>query len=249
MGALGRRGHVAFGLVAVRRALDREAQATAREKAFIAGVTHELRTPLAAIRLFGETLADGRGDPREYGALVARESERLEALVERVLAVTRVEEAPPSRPCGRRSSCARRSVLARGPRAGRSSLEARRRRYLPEPGTGRRSSGALLNLLDNAVQHGREGGRVECGASPTRTGSVSVSDDGPGIGRRERRPSSGASRRGRSEAPGTGLGLYLVEHVARAHGGRVDLVTEEGRGSTFTLVLPAGSATPPGFPA
>jgi two-component system sensor histidine kinase SenX3 len=72
---------------------------------------------------------------------------------------------------------------------------------------------------------------------------LSVSDDGPGIGGQDRRRIFGRFERGRSEAPGTGLGLYLVEEVARAHGGRVDLVTAEGQGSTFTLVLPP---RPPG---
>jgi signal transduction histidine kinase len=82
------------GLLALRRALAREARAVDRERAFLAGVTHELRTPLTAIRVLGETLAEGRGEPREYGTLVARESERLEALVERVLTLTRVEQLP-----------------------------------------------------------------------------------------------------------------------------------------------------------
>ena len=75
---------------------------------------------------------------------------------------------------------------------------------------------------------------------------LSVADDGPGIGRGDSRRIFGRFERGRTEAPGTGLGLYLVEEVARAHGGRVDLVTAEGRGSTFTLVLPA---RPPGSEA
>jgi len=103
---------------------------------------------------------------------------------------------------------------------------------------------AALNLLDNAVAHGREGGRVE--ASVSSDGDevrLSVADDGPGIGHTDRRRVFGRFERGRTDAPGTGLGLYLVEEVARAHGGRVDLVTAEGRGSTFTLVLPA---RPPG---
>ena len=68
----------------------------AREKAFLAGVTHELRTPLTAIRLFGERLAHRRGDPKEYGAMVAEESERLEALVERVLGPLPGERLCPS---------------------------------------------------------------------------------------------------------------------------------------------------------
>ena len=82
------------GLLAVRRALRREARATAREKAFLASVTHELRTPLASIRLLAETLAGGRGCPPEYGTLIAQETERLEALVEGVLSAARVDEAP-----------------------------------------------------------------------------------------------------------------------------------------------------------
>lgn len=65
-----------------------------REKAFVAGVSHELRTPVAAIRVLGEMLAEGTGETREYGTLLADESERLEALVERVLAATRLDEAP-----------------------------------------------------------------------------------------------------------------------------------------------------------
>jgi signal transduction histidine kinase len=73
--------------------------------------------------------------------------------------------------------------------------------------------------------------------------SLSVDDDGPGIGPAHRDGIFGRFTRGPTDAPGTGLGLYLVEQVARAHGGRVDLVTKEAQGSTFTLVLPV---IPPG---
>ena len=83
-----------LGLGVVLRALSREAVAVSRERAFLATVTHELRTPVAALRLFGETLAKGRGSAEEYGALVAQESERLEALVERVLTTTRMDKVP-----------------------------------------------------------------------------------------------------------------------------------------------------------
>jgi two-component system, OmpR family, phosphate regulon sensor histidine kinase PhoR len=230
------------GLFVVRRALAREEKAMARERAFLSGVTHELRTPLTTIRVLGETLAEGRGEPREYGTLVAQESQRLEALVERVLALTRVEQRP-------RFSSADPGALLRSavavvqPRAERRStrIECHVEPPLPEcRWDGDAVRRALLNLLDNAVAHGRPGGRVRATASASgREVSLSVSDDGPGIVRADRRRIFGRFERGTTDAPGTGLGLYLVEEVARAHGGRVDLVTAEGRGSTFALVLPA----------
>jgi len=234
------------GLLALRRALAREARAVERERAFLAGVTHELRTPLTTIRVLGETLAEGRGEPREYGSLVARESERLEGLVERVLTLTRVEQVPRFGPVDP-GELLRSAVALVTPRAERRATRIECRVEPSFPGCrwdGEAVRRALLNLLDNAVAHGREGGRVEVAAATSGDQvALSVADDGPGIGSSDRRRIFGRFERGRTEAPGTGLGLYLVEEVARAHGGRVDLVTAEGRGSTFTIVLPA---RPPG---
>jgi len=228
------------GLWTMRRAIVREARATAREKAFLAGVTHELRSPLASIRLLAETLAEGRGDPREYGSLVAGESERLEGLVERVLSLARVDAAPTFGPV-EPDTLVRATLALLAPRAERRSV-ALESRVEPLPTAhwdAEAVRSALANLVDNAIVHGREGGRVVVRAQAAgEEVRIGVSDDGPGIGRRERRSVFGRFVRGRSPAPGSGLGLYLVEQVARAHGGRVDLETEEGRGSTFTLVLP-----------
>ena len=236
-------------LVGVRRALAAESRANAREKAFLTSVTHELRTPLAAIRLFGETLAEGRGDAREYGTMVADESHRLEGLVERVLAATRAGERP--RFAETEPGALLRSALDLiAPRAERRAVTLTCRAEAPLPvalwdaDAVRR---ALLNLLDNAVKHGREGGHVEARAEASgELVQLSVQDDGPGIGPRERRGLFERFARGASDAPGTGLGLHLAEQVARAHGGRVDLVTAEGRGCTFTLLLPV---RPPSAPA
>lgn len=228
-------------LMLVQRALAREARAVSREKAFVAGVTHELRTPVAAIRVLGEALAEGAGEPREYGALLAEESERLEALVERVLAAARLDEAPQFstvRPAELLESAAR---LMR--------LRAERRGVTLSVNGGNDLGDAhwdadavrraLLNLIDNAIKHGRPNGEVQAIAeADLQLVRLSVRDDGPGIARRDHRRIFGRFERGTTEAPGTGLGLYLVDQVARAHGGRVDLQNGERQGCTFTLVLP-----------
>ncbi len=230
------------GLLALRRALAREAHAVDRERAFLAGVTHELRTPLTTIRVLGETLAEGRGEPREYGSLLARESERLEALVESVLTLTRIEQVPQFGAVDP-AELLRSAVSLVTPRAERRAtrIECQVEPGLPEcRWDGEAVRRALLNLLDNALTHGREGGHVVASASAKDAQvSLSVADDGPGIRRPDRRRIFGRFERGRTDAPGTGLGLYLVEEVARAHGGRVDLTTAEGQGSTFAILLPA----------
>jgi signal transduction histidine kinase len=228
-------------LALVQRSLAREAQAISREKAFVAGVTHELRTPVAAIRVFGEALAEGAGDPREYGTLVAEESERLEALVERVLAATRMDEAPrfaTVRPAELLVS----AVGLMRPRAERRGVTLRVRAE-DDVGDARWDGDAvrraLLNLIDNAIKHGRPAGAVEAGArAEGEHVRLWVRDDGPGITRRDRERVFGRFERGTTEASGTGLGLYLVDQVVRAHGGRIHLATGEGQGCTFDLLLP-----------
>jgi signal transduction histidine kinase len=239
-----------LGLAAMARALSREARAVSREKAFLASVTHELRTPLATIRLFGETLAEGRGDSQEYGALVAQESQRLDTLIERVLAVTRVDEVLTfSRVEPRKLVHSALTLLEA--RAQQRAIQihwqtqSSNEETLPEVWWDAEAvRRALLNLIDNAIKHGKHGGQVQLSAvAEDGLVKLSVTDDGPGIGRRDRRRVFERFQRGRTESAGTGLGLYIVEQVAQAHGGRVDLVTEENRGCAFTLVLPV---VPPG---
>jgi len=230
---------LALGLV--RRALAREARAVSKEKAFLAGVTHELRTPVASIRVFGEALADGAGNPREYGVLLVEESQRLEALVERTLASTRIDAAPRFAAV-QPDELLRAAVEAMRPAAERRgvTLEVRADEGMADVCWDADAvRQALLNLIENAVKHGRPSGRVEVGARVDGEHvRLSVRDDGPGIGRRDHRRLFGRFERGATEVPGTGLGLYLVDQVVSAHGGRVDLASAEGQGCTFTLVLP-----------
>ena len=230
---------LALGLV--QRALAAEARAVSREKAFVAGVTHELRTPVASVRVFGEALVEGAGDPREYGALLVEESQRLEALVERALTSTRMDEAPrfaTVRP-GELLDSAVERMRPTAQRRG-VTLSIRVDEDLGEASWDADAvQRAMLSLIENAIKHGRRNGRVEAAAhADGEHVLLSVRDDGPGIGRRHHRRLFGRFERGLTEAPGAGLGLYLVNQIASAHGGRVDLTSVKDQGCTFTLVLP-----------
>jgi signal transduction histidine kinase len=235
---------IIVGAIVVARAVRREARAVARERSFLANVTHELRTPLTAIRILGETLVAGRGAAQEYGSLVAQEADRLGALVENVLAATKADERL-SFGAVQPTQIVRSALDVVSVRAKQRSVRLTwtGRDELPQvmwdDDAVRR---AVINLLDNAVRHGASPGNVEIRTDHVDDAiHVIVKDDGPGIRRRDRRGLFGrfeARSRG-----GTGLGLYLVEQVARGHGGRVELASEEGQGATFTLVLPV---TPPG---
>jgi two-component system phosphate regulon sensor histidine kinase PhoR len=102
---------------------------------------------------------------------------------------------------------------------------------------------ALLNVLSNAYKYSRERGRIRLSArADERHVRIAVSDQGIGIARREHRRIFDKFYRSNellsSEVEGSGLGLAIVRHVVQAHGGRVELESELGKGSTFTLVLP-----------
>jgi two-component system phosphate regulon sensor histidine kinase PhoR len=111
-------------------------------------------------------------------------------------------------------------------------------------GDARRLSEILQNLFDNAVQYTPEGGQITVRASAEASWvRISVADTGIGIPSDQRqriferfyRVDAARSR----EAGGTGLGLSIARHLAEAHGGRIEVESEVGRGSTFTLILPA----------
>lgn len=230
-------------VITIVRAVERESRTVAREKALLANITHELRSPLASIRVLAETLAQGRGNPVEYGTLVAEEGQRLEGLVEQALTAARIDEAPSFAPVDPREIVSSAVALIRARAAKRSVSIDCRLPSLPEAcWDGPAVRRAVLNLLDNAVTHGRAGGQVAVSATVADEAlHVAIADDGPGIARRNRRRVFERFVCGSSDSPGTGLGLYVVEQVARAHGGRIDLVSAEHRGCTFTLVLPLGA--------
>lgn len=217
---------------------------------FTADASHELRTPLTALRSVGEVGLRSARTADEYREVIGtmlEEVDRLTRLAEELLALSRAEAGE------------RRLRLEPVDLAAKAAHVVEQIRVLAEErgqtievgGDGPAIvSGdllalrqAVLNLVDNAIKYSPEGSRVR-----VRTGKsdgaafVEVEDEGPGIApehqkrifERFYRIDSGRSR----EMGGTGLGLALVKWAAEAHGGRVELSSEPGKGSTFRIVLP-----------
>lgn len=240
------------GLVATYRLVKRETEMARLKADFVANVSHDLKTPLSLIRMFGETLQLGRvtdeAGRQEYYRVITRESERLSRLIDNVLDFSRLED-------GRREydivTTAVEPVI-------RETLEAFD--YVlgqqgfkvevtvppdlpPVPLDADAVGQALANLMDNAIKYSgdvntlRIDARIEGDAL-----AISVADTGIGI-LPEEQPKIFEKfyRVGRSETQGrrgSGVGLALVRHVAQAHGGRVTVESRPGEGSRFTLWFP-----------
>jgi two-component system sensor histidine kinase BaeS len=224
------------------------------ERTFLLSVSHELKTPLTAIRGHAEALEDGVLEAGAAGLVIEREARRLERLVGDLLDLARLR---------RRSFSVRAepldlaelSVLA----AQRHEATARSFRValqtLSEPDT--RAVGdpdrvlqALSNLVENALRSTPAGGTVRILAGP---GRLDVVDDGPGLAEAdlprafERFYLYDRARDGRRV--GTGLGLAIVHELAEAMGGTALVRSTPGVGSTFSLVLPPGTAATPARPS
>jgi signal transduction histidine kinase len=227
---------------------------------FVAGVTHELHTPLAAIRSAGQNLADGVvSDPqqiRRYGDLIQKEGGRLGALVAQVLDFAGIES-------GARAYST--ELVAVGPLVHKAvgdlglvleqagmKVEIDVEDGLPEIlGDAEALGRALENLLTNAAKFAGAGGWVRVSArrgSGAENITLGVEDRGPGIPKTEGRRVFEPFFRGRgarqSQAAGSGLGLSLVRHVAEAHGGRVRVEPRDEEGTMVVMELPIAREPP-----
>ncbi|MEZ5964249.1 MAG: ATP-binding protein [Planctomycetota bacterium] len=236
------------------RALRSEAAAVRTQAEFLTTVTHELKTPLASIRLLGEMLSEGRAKGREsdYYRMLAGEAGRLSMLIENVLDLGRLERgerAYDARPVDVGEVVAETLQLfepvARQGGAGvtwddRTGGDAHARLD--------RSAlvQALVSVLDNARKYGGSGAPIE--VVTARRGpdvTIAVADRGPGVPADEREKVFARFVRGRTHAhgstPGVGIGLYLARGIARRLGG--DLVcagrADGQTGACFTFVFPA----------
>jgi len=228
--------------------LDRLQDAFDRQTGFVADASHELRTPLTVIRGQIEVLAmtehPDRDEVRRVEKLVGVEVERMSRLVEDMLLLAQVGEEEFLRP----------SVIEVRPFVqdlvrGLSDVAPRRLvvRAIPElliEADEDRLAQALRNLLRNAIAHTADDGAVELGVE-TAGGRVLfvVDDDGPGIPPDQRAAVFDRFRRldgGRArDAGGAGLGLAIVQAIARAHGGRAWAGAAPSGGARFVLAIPA----------
>jgi heavy metal sensor kinase len=242
-----------FGRLATvfNETLSRLNDSFARLRRFTADASHELRTPLTAMRSVGEVALQRSLDRAAYRDVIGsmlEEVDRLTRLVESLLTLTRAES-------GRMKLTS--NVVDLG---GLASAVADSLRVLAEEKAQSLSVDAgahvevtcdptvlrqgLINLLDNAIKYTPEKGAISVRVATTALGeaAIEVKDTGPGIpaAHRERifdrfyRVDAGRAR----DAGGLGLGLAITRWAVEAHGGRIELESEEGQGSLFRIVLP-----------
>ncbi len=224
---------------------------------FVANVSHELRTPITSLKGFVETLLDGAlhepENAEKFLRIIQKQADRLDAIVADLLVLARVEQAQEGR--GEVKPEIRTVPLAEvlqsavslcQPKAARRQIQVALscQEGLRVDADARLLEQAVVNLLDNAINYSEPGRPVE--VVGRREGGeilIDVRDQGCGIApnhlprifERFYRVDKSRSR----EAGGTGLGLSIVKHILNLHGGSVTVASEVGKGSVFTLHLPA----------
>ncbi len=249
----GSTGGTGSGFVAVLRDMTRLRRLLVMRRDFVANVSHELRTPVTAIQGYAETLLRGRRDEatqQEFLEIIHRHGKRMGALVEGLLTLSDLEARPPEQAVHEPVELAQVAERVRATLRDRATqfgaqvdLEVGREVIARGDPVGVEQ--IVENLVDNAIKYGKpQGGRVRLRAergAARDTVVMTVEDDGPGIGaehlprlfERFYRVDPGRSR----ERGGTGLGLAIVKHLVESMGGKVDVTSTPGAGTTFRVEL------------
>ncbi len=248
---------MAAGVFFVAGAAAREVRLAELKSNFVASVSHDLKTPLALIQLFAETLELGRvrtpERAAEYYRIINGEAKKLTRLIENILDFSRMEAGlRPYRPTPADLGEVTRDVVARLHsqfEQGRFSVTTRVEPGLPsvDIDTGAVQQ-AIENVLANAMKYSREHRDIDVVVERLKGHvAVRVSDHGIGIPKHLQRRVFRKFFRvesGLGGGPqGCGLGLAIVDHTMRGHGGSVSVESEPGQGSTFTLAFPIPAST------
>ena len=236
---------LAASVVVLAAAIRRAERLRRQQLEFVAGITHELHTPLAALASAGQNLADGVPvDTARYGGTIVKETRRLIDLVDQVLQFGGIEAGAPRRDeiidahkmIDEAIAECRWLADERGVRIETNGAE-------PPPIRGDRIAvtRAVQNLVANAIRHGGAGGWVGVRAGAENGFVViSVEDRGQGIAAADLPHLFEPFYRGRNaQTRGSGLGLTIVDRVARSHGGSISVAKGRERGSEFILRLPS----------
>jgi len=222
--------------------LDRLEAAFDSQRAFVSDASHELRTPITIVRGHLELLGDDPEERRETIALVTDELDRMSRFVDDLLLLARAERDDFLRVGEVELGALTDELAEKASALGKRSWRVSDRGEAVLIADRQRLTQAMMGLAQNAVQHTHEGAVIELGSARNgHEARVWVRDSGPGIAPRDQervfeRFARASARARRSE--GAGLGLAIVRAIAEAHGGRVELESRLGHGSTFTLVLP-----------
>ncbi len=247
--------HVVPRVVIVLRDLTEQDRLARMRADFVANASHEMRTPLASLVGFIETLQGRASDDAvaraRFLGIMSDQAARMSRLVEDLLSLSRVEmrEHVPPRTAIDLNETIAAAILALEPLAQRSGAKLTLS-LCDGPATVLGETDEIVqvvqNLVQNAIKYGRPGGPIDVTVRRIRQGptmrlAVAVRDEGPGIApehlprltERFYRVSAKSSR----EKGGTGLGLAIVKHIANRHRGELRVTSELGKGSTFTFVI------------
>jgi signal transduction histidine kinase len=246
------------GIVLLLRDVSREARVNSLRADLVSSVSHELKTPITLIRLYGETLLGRPGanpvftepERRDFYRVIVRESQRLSRLVSQVLTFSRIERGAQVYNLEEGDLGAAIADIVDGyqeylDRAGFTVERSFEESMPPVRFDATALSQAVINLLDNAVKYSGPSREIALRLEALDGNVIfEVEDHGTGIPATEREKiferfyrSSNGSGKG-----GYGLGLFLVRHIMNAHGGSVEVESDPGRGSRFRLVFPAARA-------
>ncbi|MDQ8185314.1 HAMP domain-containing sensor histidine kinase [Pelagicoccus sp. SDUM812002] len=230
----------------------RQASVTQLKDNLVATVTHELKTPVSSIRLLVDTLMDEtrreKVNTQEYIELISRENQRLGRLIDNFLSFSRMERSKGSFDISRTPVT---EVLVSAEEAFRErfkgqrfELEVRRSEKVPDIAGDMDALATVLgNLLENAFKYGGKDRRIILRAKRSAHGAdFEVQDFGPGIGKRDQkrifRKFFQLDRNASVHSGSVGLGLSIVDFVVSKHGGKIELESEVGKGSTFRVRIP-----------